>query len=273
MTVDHASLQVKRTAVHISPHPDDEAIGAPATLLRMREMGWRVVSYYVGFGRPEQVARRRAEAQRACSVAGFEFRHPDQLVSISQVDDLDFAEDCIARLVAELIKEVSPQVVITCSPHDGHHGHEVTARAVLRAAAGIGRRCPKVWLWGLWGELPFPTLYSAVGSREMRKAIAVLNEYGEEIGRNDYASLLRVRARANAILGSERVFGFGSARASPKPYAELLTECVLVDRQWYLGSSRLLDLEVEPAIPTPRHAVSWWLDLPSVHKLARHSRL
>ena len=52
----------------------------------------------------------------------------------------------------------------------------------------------------------------------------ILEAYEGELERNDYRRLLAGRATTNAVLGSERVFGFGSPAASPLPYAEVLTE-------------------------------------------------
>ena len=54
------------------------------------------------------------------------------------------------------------------------------------------------------------------------------------MARNDYPELLRGRAIASRVLGAERVFGFGSARRSELPYAELLSDS---------GPPRVLDLE------------------------------
>ena len=33
-----------RTVLHLSPHPDDEIAGMPATLMALRDAGWRVVN-------------------------------------------------------------------------------------------------------------------------------------------------------------------------------------------------------------------------------------
>ena len=48
-----------------------------------------------------------------------------------------------------------------------------------------------------------------------------LSAHQGELERNDYRRLLAARAQMNAVLGPERVFGFGSAGMS-HDYAELL---------------------------------------------------
>ena len=44
----------------------------PATLMALRDAGWRVVNLACGLGRPAQHQRRRAEVEEACRRAGFE---------------------------------------------------------------------------------------------------------------------------------------------------------------------------------------------------------
>src|SRR3954447_8367304 len=58
--------------LHLAPHPDDESIGAAATLISLREHGHAVVNLACSLGRPGQRSRRRAELEDACRRAGFE---------------------------------------------------------------------------------------------------------------------------------------------------------------------------------------------------------
>ena len=37
-----------RTLLHLSPHPDDELAGMPATLMALRDAGWRIVNLACG---------------------------------------------------------------------------------------------------------------------------------------------------------------------------------------------------------------------------------
>ena len=46
------------TVLHLSPHPDDEVLGAGATLLGLRDAGHRVINLACSLGRPEQQERR-----------------------------------------------------------------------------------------------------------------------------------------------------------------------------------------------------------------------
>jgi LmbE family N-acetylglucosaminyl deacetylase len=231
-----------RLAVHVSPHPDDEAMGAPATLLQLVDAGWRVVNVVATLGRdPGEHARRRAEAERAASVGGWELRVVPSLVAAA---------------------DLHADVWMSPSPHDGHPAHERVARELRDLIEGSGAPA-RWWMWGGWADLPMPSLYVPFGDDLLQRAMAVLDLYGGELARNDYRRLLTARATANAVLGSERVFGFGAAAASSEPYAELLTEAQFDGASWWLGAPRLWT-EADALVAPTAEDVAWWLRAPSV---------
>jgi LmbE family N-acetylglucosaminyl deacetylase len=131
--------------------------------------------------------------------------------------------------------------VISPQPHDGHPTHEAVGRAVREALEQLPA-VPVWWMWGLWADLAVPTLYAPYGEAELERALHVLAAYAGELERNDYRRVVSGRASSSTVLGSERIFGFGSAAASDEPYAELLTEAVRRDGHWYAGARRVLDL-------------------------------
>ena len=251
--------------VHLSPHADDECIGAPATLMALRDAGWRVVNVTCSLGRPEQADRRRAEAVEACRRAGFELVVLDDPLG----DPLAGSDvgPAAARLEAQLgpvLDRVGPRLLVGPSPHDRHRGHEVVGRAALalgarRSEAGDALR---LWLWGLWADLPLPTLAVAFSETRLEEILHALDAHAGELARNDYRRLVRGRAEMNAVLGPERVFGFGSA-GSELTYVELLCELGRVTGSWHLGRPRWLD----PAAPVgalAATAVEGWLEGPSI---------
>ena len=144
--------------LHVSPHPDDECMGAPATLLALRDAGARIVNYACGLGRPADHERRRAELVEACRRGGLELRIADPPLALSRGDDLVAAERELTSRLASLCRALHPAIVVSSSPHDGHHAHELVGRAVRDALAGSGTAW---WMWGIWADLPFPTLLTA----------------------------------------------------------------------------------------------------------------
>lgn len=203
--------------LHVSPHPDDELIGAPAALMALRDAGEQVAVLALGHGRPEQQARREAELREGCRRAGF---------AVHAGADLPEA-------VAQA------RVVVSPHPGDAHPAHERAARAVQQALEALGPDGPAWWQWGLWRELPAPNLIVPFGEERMLEILHALDAHAGELARNDYGRLVRGRATAAAVLGPERVLGWGSPGLDA-PYAELL--CALRWREGALraGSARIL---------------------------------
>lgn len=238
-----------RTVLHLSPHPDDEVIGSGATLLALRDTGHHIINLAVTLGSDERERPRRlGELETACARAGFE------LVVHDPARDL-------ATAVQALIAERGANLVVAPSPHDGHPRHEAVGRAARDAveAGGGADPPPRLWLWGLWADLPRPTLYHGFDEVLMRQATYVLEAHDGELERNDYRGLLRARAAANRVLGAERVFGWG-APGRGQPFAELLMEAVVGEDGWWTTAPRALDpgrpLQ-DP--PEPDAPIGWWL--------------
>jgi hypothetical protein len=97
------------------------------------------------------------------------------------------------------------------------------------------------WAWGLWTDLPAPNIYQPFGDDVLRRTVHAMAAYEGENARNAYLDLVPARARVAAILGSERVFGYGAGPASPLPYAQLLIERRWVRGGWAMSPPRSLD--------------------------------
>ena len=69
----------------------------PATLMALRDAGWRVVNLACGLGRPAQHQRRRAEVEEACRRAGFELLPCEPPLPLSAGDDLAAAEETLVE--------------------------------------------------------------------------------------------------------------------------------------------------------------------------------
>ena len=253
------------TVVHVAPHPDDEALGCPGALLHLLDRGWRVVSVIASLGFPNQWERRRAEFEEASRRANFVPVFLDPPLDISLHDDLAQATERVATELPLIMALHEASVVVSPSPHDVHHGHETVARGVQRAMDSLP---PSVrwWMWGIWGDLPAPNVFFPFGEPALTRMLHILEAYQGELARNDYRRLLVGRASTNAVLGSERVFGFGSPAASSLPYAEVLTEVRRVGRRWMASQAQHLDQG--PLRDEQFSAdLTAWVESPSVHQL------
>ncbi len=227
------------TALHIAPHPDDELLGCGGTLLRLRDAGWEIVNLACSLGRPSQHARRGDELRDACRRADFTLRLPGATIALSRDDDLVAAQASLADEIQAAILQLRPALVLGPSPHDEHHGHEVAGRATRDALQRLSVR-PRWWMWTLWGHAPTPSLLVELDESLLERTAHALAAHRGELARTPYDRLLRARAELAAVLGSEQVFGWGSAGPSV-PYAEVLTE-LLTDRgDWPLAGPRRLD--------------------------------
>jgi LmbE family N-acetylglucosaminyl deacetylase len=252
--------------VHVAPHPDDEAVGCPASLLHLHDRGWTVVSVIASLGFEDQQARRRAEAEEASARAGFVPVFLDPPLTLDLNADLAHATRRIATELPAIVEEHKASIVVSPSPHDVHHGHEAVGRGVQRAMAALPTSV-RWWMWGVWGDLPAPNVFYAFDEGALTRAARILDAYAGELERNDYQRFLAGRAAANAVMGSERVFGFGSPAASSLPYAELLTEVCLVDGRFVASHPHALDEGREPAGAVSSVDLTAWLDSPTVHEL------
>ncbi|HEX8160212.1 MAG TPA: PIG-L family deacetylase [Solirubrobacteraceae bacterium] len=225
--------------LHIAPHPDDELLGAGGTLVALADHGWDVVAFTCSLGRPEQHLRRRSELSAACAAVGFTPVVAEGPPSLSSGDDLALAEDDLADQLSAAIAATAPALVVGPGPHDAHPAHESVGRATFRALDHRGPR-PRWWIWHLWGHAALPTLYVPLEPGVFDRVVDALRHHAGELARADYQRLVHARSEADAVLGAERVFGWG-ARAVGAARAELLTE-ILTDRDaaWPLAAARCL---------------------------------
>lgn len=254
----------------VSPHPDDELLGAPATLMALRDSGWRVLNLACSLGRPDERERRRAELTEACKRAGFDLTIPEGIPSIGRDGDPVLAQAALADLIAAAAAEAGAVLIAGPSPHDGHHGHELVGRAI-RDAVELRGGPPRVMFWGLWAELPLPNLLVRFGAGRLAEIQRALAAHAGELARNRFDRLLAGRAAVSAVLGPERVFGYGTPGATDgqDQFAELLMDVHWgAGGGWRLAPPRALDRS-QPLPPWPGGSdrgieIGWWLHSVSV---------
>jgi LmbE family N-acetylglucosaminyl deacetylase len=247
--------------VGVAPHPDDEILGAGATLMALRDAGWRVVILACSLGRAADRQRRRAELIEACRVAHFELVIADRAPPIQVADDLALVQKELQQSIADAMTQTGARLLVGPSPHDGHHGHEVVGRAICDAVESHGQPC-QVMFWALWGELALPNLFVPFAATRLEELQRALAAHAGELARTSFDRLLAARAAANAVLGPERVFGFGSQGGSDR-LAELLTSVTWnPDAGWRLTAARRLDPS-RPLADGDGPEIGWWLRAPS----------
>lgn len=251
--------------LHVSPHPDDELVGAPATLMALRDAGHEVVNLALSLGRPDDHDRRRAEVEEACERAGFHLIVTEPPIAMSATDDRAAAEERVRwQLGMALDGAERPDLVVGPSPHDVHHAHEITGRAI-RDVLSPRDDAPSWWMWAIWGDLPFPTIVTTFDDGRAAEIEQALSAHEGEMARADHRVHVEARGRLTAVTAAEKVFGFG-APALAAARAEVVTEVVRDDGEWLLGSPRALDAASPLGRPIPR-PVTAWLEAPSAREM------
>lgn len=260
-----------RAVLSVAPHPDDELLGAPAILMALRDADWRVVNLACSLGRPADRARRRSELVEACVRAGFELSIPDGIPPIGAAADLALAQRTLSAAITAAVDELHAELIVGPSPHDGHHGHEVVGRAIRDAVETRGAEA-QILFWGLWSDLPLPTVLVPFGASRLAEIRRALGAHEGELARNRFDRLAESRAASAAVLGPERVFGYGVSGAdrgfgvsgSAREYAELLTGVTWTpDGGWRLTEPRELD-PARPLLAADGPEIGWWLHATSV---------
>jgi N-acetylglucosamine malate deacetylase 2 len=135
----------------VAAHPDDETIGAGVLLSRLQDP-WvlhvtdgapRDPRFIWKFqGEPEDYARtRRKELEAAMVLAGI---GPDRLRCLGHADlEVAFSMPRLARELAEVFRELAPEMVVTHPYEGGHPDHDSLAFAV-RAAARLMDNPPEI---------------------------------------------------------------------------------------------------------------------------------
>lgn len=250
------------TFLHLSPHPDDEVLGAGAALAGLVEHGHRVINVACSLGRANDHHRRHDELTRAASIIGFETVILDPLASIGGDDDRTAGARRVSEALAMLVNSVGADIVVSPHLHDSHHGHEAVARGVRDYLVSSPGRV--WWMWGLWADLPMPTIYAPYDEDTAGVVLRSLAEYHGENARSGYDRMYTGRAATYRCLGSERVFGFGSPSASPAPYADLLTEARYTGTRWELAAPKVLNLHASTDTCWISDDMSWWFETDSV---------
>ena len=220
----------------------------------------------LSLGRPDDHARRRTEVEEACRRARIGLLIAEPPIAMSATDSRADAEDRVRwQLSMALNGSEPPDLIIGPSPHDVHHSHELTGRAIREVLAARDD-APPWWMWAIWGDLPFPTLVTIFDDARQVEIEEALSAHAGEMARADHRVHVESRSRLTAVTAAEKVFGFG-APALAAGRAEVVTEVVREDGAWKLGSPRMLSAADPLARPSSRRVDSW-VDSPSPRDLS-----
>jgi LmbE family N-acetylglucosaminyl deacetylase len=176
----------------ISPHPDDEALGAGATIARFADEGIEV-SVLIVSGHlpplypPEAFETTRREAEEALKILGassLEFLQ----IPATMVHQIPVAE--LNGKISRFVRDTNPDVVLLPFP-DRHIDHRTIFDASVVACRPVHDRAPRIVLayetlsethWNVPGIEPtFAPDFFVDTSRYMDKKQAALNSYASQV--------------------------------------------------------------------------------------------
>jgi N-acetylglucosamine malate deacetylase 1 len=202
---------MRKVALFLAPHPDDESITGLFPLRLQEEFGFKIWVVPATLGsREERRAARREELRSACAVLGFQLRFMKSL-------------DCPADRRQELcglLESLAPAVVFIPHGKDGHPTHRATHQLGIAAMDAARQPVFHVVETEYWHPMEHPNLMVAASTEQMAKLRSALMCHAGEMGRNDYAARLPAWMSDNVRRGAELIGGMGGG-APNIPFATL----------------------------------------------------
>jgi len=135
MSEGGGNIKRRRIALAIGAHPDDVEISCAGTLRLLAAKGFEIHVATMTLGdcgskdhSANEIRRiRRSEAESACALLGAGYHY------VGSHDFSIFHDDAHNRRVTALLREVSPEVVLTHPPSDYMSDHEMTSVLVRNA--------------------------------------------------------------------------------------------------------------------------------------------
>ena len=221
----------------------------PATLMALRDAGWRVVNLACGLGRPAQHQRRRAEVEEACRRAGFELLPCEPPLPLSAGDDLAAAEETLVKLLGAVLPALDPALVCAPSPHDGHHAHEVVGRAARPRARGPPRPGAAALAVGRVGRPAVPDADRALRPRAARRRSSTRSRRTPPSWRDCPSTGWSRRAPSSTPASARSACTARGSRAIPRSSSPSCSaRSCSTPAGWQLGSPRRFDAEAPIAL-------------------------
>jgi LmbE family N-acetylglucosaminyl deacetylase len=215
----------------VSPHPDDEIVGAPGTTTGLQRAGHEVTNLALTFGRPGQERRRVRELATCLERAGFRHDQVTPPIAMTTGTDDDFA-DAQARVTQEVLARAADyDLIISPGIPEGHPAHETTALGVADALSQMDNpprwwtwaTSPRGWMHEIGAERCAPSMYVPYGERVMAHAVFCQDAHAGENARRDFRQIIRRRARRSAqwlgIVGYADLLNEMVFAPSPRPAA------------------------------------------------------
>ncbi|MDR0994444.1 MAG: PIG-L family deacetylase [Verrucomicrobiota bacterium] len=201
---------MRKSALILAPHPDDESITGLLPLRLREEGGFRVEVLPATLGsRPDRRFARCKELKAACRVLGF------RVAALETDSEGRTAPSALIRR----LQTARPDVMFLPHALDGHVTHQWTHRMGVAAMDATGGAFYVVET-EYWHPLRHPNLMVTADACNLETLQTALAQHVGEVARNEYAARLPAWMVDNVRRGAELIGGAGSA-APAAAYATL----------------------------------------------------
>lgn len=181
----------------VSPHPDDETLGAGGTLLRLKEENHQIywlnitdVSEECGWD-AEFVEKRTKQIKKICQFYGFEKSYNLKFPP-AQLEKMGMGE--LIGQINQCINDIQPQWIILPDYNDAHSDHKIVFECCMACTKSF--RCSsvrRITTMEILSETNFgkpydkfePTFYVDI-SNVLEKKIEAMEIYDSEIGEHPF---------------------------------------------------------------------------------------
>ena len=214
-------IKFPKNMVVISPHPDDETLGAGATIAKFAESGTKVFVLVVSGHLPPLYNQNefdvtKKEALKAFKILGV-YKSDFLKIPATTTHNIPTAE--LNKKISDYILEIKPELVLIPFP-DRHIDHRTIFDAAVVGCRPIGKSAPKMVLayetlsethWNVPGvEANFIPEFYVNADKVIEKKIKALNAYKSQLKNNSSRSVEACKALA-FFRGSQNCCSYAEA--------------------------------------------------------------
>lgn len=212
--VEHAFQNKESAILVVSPHPDDDVLGAGGMMTLASRKGDPVYSVYVTDGRPQKkeskriIATRKKEALDALHVVG---ARGGFFMGLDSRTFVAGREESAVQVLADIIDAVAPRAVYAPAPLERHITHVRVLELALSALRNTRGKRPELWGYAVWGSV-----YGLPGTRTI-DIHSVLPSKRRAVGK--HKSQVRDKPYEKGMLGKNAYEGIFLDTHRKKQYA------------------------------------------------------
>jgi len=208
-------------ALVVSPHPDDDVMGAGGTLHLIRDRVWIVHVTDGGLGipgvLPENARQVRQTEARQAAIA---LCIPEDRLRFLGFHDQEIGKtDHVSNRIAEVLADIRPEDIFLPSPLDNHPDHRHTALAAA-GALETNRTSASCWVYEVWTPFYPNRIVDISGVVEIKKRaieahysqVSVIDYVEKVTGLNSFRSMT-----AKGVRFAEAFY-----KCSPRTYIEMV---------------------------------------------------